>query len=257
MKHTKRHQCKCHLKSESAFINSTATKRSAVSYISSCFVCVTENVRIAVLRRDLLINRSWLVTWQSAKHTALLAMGLPQNATQHSKCCPLFAFLSPRVCISTTALHHARHGWWLYSCAADARLTCFIAVPALWFQEWVFRCFRSPALLSGITVARHKVLVGRRWPGSHPGVWWGSLLRLWVTRGGLQLHLLHEPFVRRLQMPRFVTIRYLIISASSVLHGVSHTRAKLLHTNEFSTVATVSGMAVPPDIIAAYLHMSL
>lgn len=138
MKHTECHRCKCHLKSESAFINSTATKCSAVFYISSCFVCVTENVLIAILCRDLLINRSRLVTWQSAKQTALLATGKPQDATRCSKCCPLITFLSPRVCIYTTTLHHARHGWCLHSYPANAQLTCFIA---LWFQKPVFGCF--------------------------------------------------------------------------------------------------------------------
>lgn len=58
-------------------------------------------------------------------------------------------------------------------------------------------------------------------------------------------------------MPRFVIICYLITSASSVLCGISHTQAKLLHVNEFSTVTTVSGMSVLQDIIAPYLHVSL
>lgn len=160
MKHTERHQCKCHLKSESAFINSTATKCSAVSYISSCSVCMTENVLIAILCRDLLINRSWLVTWQSVKHTALLATGKPQDTTWHSKRCPLITFLSPRVCIYTIMLHDARHGQRLHSYVANARLTCFIAVLALWFQEQVFSCFQSPVLLGGY--------------------WWWDIRRWWT-----------------------------------------------------------------------------
>lgn len=56
----------CHLKSESAFINSTTTKCSAVSYISSYFVCMTENVLITILCTDLLINRSGLTTVSKA-----------------------------------------------------------------------------------------------------------------------------------------------------------------------------------------------
>lgn len=200
MKHTERHQCKCHLKSESAFINSTATKCSAVSYISSCSVCMTENVLIAILCRDLLINRSRLVTWQSVKHTALLATGKPQDTTWHSKCCPLITFLSPRICIYTITLHDARHGQRLHSYVVNARLTCFMAVLALWFQEQVFSCFQSPVLLVGILVVRHKALVDRHSLGCRPATQGpaGSLLQGWVTCRGLQLHLLQEPFTRRL-----------------------------------------------------------
>lgn len=168
MKRTEHHQCKCHLKSESAFINSTATKCSAVSYISSCFVCMTESVLIMILCGDLLINRLWIVTWQSAKHTAPLATGKPQDATQHSKRCPLITFLSPRVWIYNTVLHHARYGRCLHIYVSEARLTRFIAVLALWFQEQVFRHFWSPSVLVGITVVRHRTLVSGHCLGCSP-----------------------------------------------------------------------------------------
>lgn len=58
MKHAECHQCKCHLKSESACINAMPTKYSVLSCVSSCFIFMTENVLNTVHFRDLLINRS-------------------------------------------------------------------------------------------------------------------------------------------------------------------------------------------------------
>lgn len=153
MKQTKSHQCKCHLKSESAFINSTATKCSAVSYISSCFVHMTANALITIVCRDVLINKSQLMSWQSAEHKALLAVDKPQE------------MLRTRVSVTRTLPAHpcAAHGWWPHTCDTSVWLTYFMAALA---PRCKFIGISCP--LPGVTMMKHKVLVGRCCSGCSP-----------------------------------------------------------------------------------------
>lgn len=205
MKQTKSHQCKCHLKSESAFINSTATKCSAVSYISSCFVRMTASTVITIVCRDLLINKLQLLSWQSAEHKALLAVGKPQqklfihhvsitrSLPVHPWCCSTW-LLAPQLC----------HQGWVnifHSCTG-------LVVPGASFQVFYVPC--------------------QGWPWQNTRCWWAGaasaaaqhLLRVWVTHQRRQLCLLKEHFMRRLEKPSFDNISYLITKSSRILHGV-------------------------------------
>lgn len=164
MKQTKSHQCKCHLKSESAFINSTATKFCVVSYISSCFVRMTANALITIVCRDLLINKSQLLSWQSAEHRALLAVGKPQQM-----------LCAHRVSITRSLPAHPWRSTWPHSCATH-----------VWLKNsrlyWL-RGARSEFLgglcpLPGVAMTKHRVLVGRHCWGCSPAT------RVWQAPSG-------------------------------------------------------------------------
>lgn len=163
MKQTKSHQCKCHLKSESAIINSTATKCSVVSYISSCFVRMTANALITIACRDLLINKSQLLSWQSAEHKALLAVGKPQQmlCVHHAS-------------ITRSLSAHPWRSTWPHSCATHVWLkfhSCTgVVVPGVSF--WWFMS------LAGVAMTKHGVLVGRHCWGCSPAT------RVWQAPSG-------------------------------------------------------------------------
>lgn len=213
MKQTKSHQCKCHLKSESAIINSTATKCSVVSYISSCFVRMTANALITIACRDLLINKSQLLSWQSAEHKALLAVGKPQQmlCVHHAS-------------ITRSLSAHPWRSTWPHSCATHVWLkfhSCTgVVVPGVSFWVVYVPCRGGHDEARG---AGGQALLGLQ--PSHQGLA-GSF---WVTCQRTQLCLL----MRRLKKPWFVNISYLIIKASNVLHSVQNTQLNLIRVKYF------------------------